>query len=89
MGILENLSGFYANADLAGKQRILGSIFTGNLIFSEKKVRTTKVNEVLSLLINVSKDSGKKKTGQSKKNFELSRWVISEGLEPSTLRTGI
>ena len=89
MGILENLSGFYENADLAGKQRILGSIFTGNLIFSEKKVRTTKVNEVVSLLVNVSKDSEKKKTGQSKKKIELSRWVISEGLEPSTLRTGI
>ena len=45
MGILENLSGFYEKADMVGKQRIIGSIFTGNLIYSEKKVRTTKVNK--------------------------------------------
>jgi hypothetical protein len=75
MGILENPSGFYEKADVAGKQQIIGSIFTGNLIFSENKVRTTKVNEVVSLLINSSKSFEKKKKGQPNKNLKLSPWV--------------
>jgi hypothetical protein len=67
MGIFENLSGFYENADLEGKQRIIGSIFTGNLIFSEKKVRTIKVKEVIYLLLNVDKDlKGQKKSARQK-----------------------
>ena len=72
MGILENLSGFYEKADMVGKQRIIGSIFTGNLIYSEKKVRTTKVNEVVSLIINSNKAYGKMKKGQSNKKLKLS-----------------
>jgi hypothetical protein len=61
MGILENLAGFYEKADVMGKQRIIGSIFTGKLIYSEKKVQTTKINEVVSLLVNTSKAFEKKK----------------------------
>jgi hypothetical protein len=38
MDIMENLSGFYEKADTEGKQRIINSIFTGNLIYSEEKV---------------------------------------------------
>jgi site-specific DNA recombinase len=82
MGILENLSKFYENADVTGKKRILGSIFTENIFFSEKKVRTKKVNEVVSLLVNTSKTFEKIKTGQFNKNFELSRQVTPAGFEP-------
>lgn len=80
MGILENLSGFYDKADVVGKQQIIGSIFTGNLIFSKNRVRTTKVNEVVSLLINSSKAFEKKKKGQLSKNSKLSPWVTPTGL---------
>ncbi|MBN1181057.1 MAG: recombinase family protein [Bacteroidales bacterium] len=89
MGILEDLSGFYEKADVTGKQQIIGSIFTGNLIFSENRVRTTKVNEVVSLLINSSKAFEKKKKGQLSKNLKLSPWVTPEGFKPPTFRTGI
>jgi hypothetical protein len=84
MGILENLSGFYEKADLAGKQQILGSIFSENLIFSQNKVRTKKVNKVVSLLVNTSKAFQKIKNGQSNKKFELSGWVTPTGLKPVT-----
>ncbi len=84
MGILENLSGFYENADLAGKQQILGSIFSENLIFSQKRVRTKKVNEVVSLLVNTSKAFQKTKSGQFNKNLELSARVTPTGLKPVT-----
>jgi len=43
-----------------------------------------KVSKVLSLFFNVINDSKKKKAGQSKKKFELSRWVNLEGLPART-----
>ena len=89
MGILENLSGFYEKADVAGKQRIIGSIFTGNLIYSGKKVRTTKVNEVVSLLINTNKAFEKNKKGQPNIKLKLSPMVTPAGFKPTTFRTGI
>jgi site-specific DNA recombinase len=89
MDILENLSGFYEKTDVVGKQRIIGSIFTGNLIYSEKKVRTTKVNEVVSLLINTSKAFEKMKKGQFNKKIKLSHQVTPAGFKPTTFRTGI
>ena len=82
MGIMENLPGYYEKADTEGKQRIIGSIFTGNLIYSEKKVRTTKVNEVVSLLINTSKAFEKMKKGQQHKIMKLSPLVVRGGIEP-------
>ena len=84
MGLLENLAGFYENADLEGKQRILGSIFTGNLIYEQKKVRTTKVNEVVSLLINTNKAFRKNNNGQSLRNLRLPTRVTPTGLKPVT-----
>ncbi len=89
MDILENLSGFYEKADVEGKQAIIGSIFTGKLIYSEKKVRTTKVNEAVSLLINTSKAFEKIKKGQPNKKLKLSLGVTPEGFKPPTFRTGI
>jgi hypothetical protein len=79
MGILENLSGFYEKADVVGKQQIIGSIFTRNLIFSKNKVRTTKVNEVVSMLVKSGKAFEKKKRWQSNKKFRLSPWVTLRG----------
>jgi hypothetical protein len=85
MDIMENLSGFYEKADTEGKQRIIGSIFTGNLIYSENKVRTTKVNEVVSLLINTSEAFEKMKKGQPHKKMKLSSMVVRRGIEPHLL----
>ena len=62
-----------------GKQRIIGSIFKGNLIYSGKKVRTTKVNEVVSLLINTSKAFEKNKKGQPNIKLKLSPMVNLRG----------
>jgi hypothetical protein len=54
-------------------------LFSGNLIFSQKRVRTKKVNEVLSLLVNTSKAFQKIKSGQSNKKLGLSVRVTHRG----------
>ncbi len=55
MDMVLNLSEFYEKSSIDGKQQLIGSIFTGNLIFENKKVRTTKINEVLSLITSIDR----------------------------------
>jgi len=60
--LLKNLDNAYKKANLEIKQRIIGSIFPGKLIFEENHCRTTKVNEVVSLMcLNNSELDDKKK----------------------------
>ena len=66
--VIENLSEFYSKADTAGKQQILGSIFTDNLVFSEKKVRTkSSMMWFRSLSILKRLSEGQKKDCPAKK----------------------
>ena len=53
--LLLDLPKFYEKATIDGKQQLIGSIFTGNLIFVNKKVRTTKINEAVSLITNINR----------------------------------
>lgn len=46
----------------------------------KKKIRTEKVNEVVSLLINTNKALWENNNGQSVKNFRLPIRVTPEGL---------
>lgn len=80
--LLRDLPKYYEAAPTPIKGKIIGSIFPEKLIYSEKDYRTTKPNEVLSLLINGSKEFKQK---QSNKNVELSSWAPQSGLEPETL----
>jgi len=48
--ILMNLDKAYAMATLEIKNHILGSIFSGKIVFENKKCRTTELNQVLSLI---------------------------------------
>jgi hypothetical protein len=61
------------------KQLIIGSIFTGNLIYSGKKVRTKKVKEVVSLPLNTSKAFEKKNKGQPNIKLKSSPMVNPRG----------
>ena len=49
---LVNLHKYYVSNNTAIKQRIIGSIFPEKLIFENKKYRTTKINEVVTLICN-------------------------------------
>ena len=75
----------YENADIEFKQQLLDLIFTGKLYFSENKVRTTEINEVINLLHNISRAYRRNKKRQLAKKKQLSRLVIPAGFEPATL----
>jgi hypothetical protein len=59
------------------------------LIYSGKKVQTTKVNEVVSLLINTSKTFEKMKKGQLHKKLKLSPWVTPRGWNSNQFMTDL
>ena len=82
--MLSNLSGYYANASLLIKQKIIGSIFPEKLSFDRKSYRTTKLNLLLTLnevKINVLGTVGKRKAD---KTASFSKMVGPPGLEPGT-----
>lgn len=81
--LLKNIDSAYKRANLEIKQRIIGSIFPGKLIFEENKYRTTKVNEVVSLMcLNNSELEGNEK-GHKKNNFQMSCQVAPTGIAGS------
>ena len=78
---LSDIKGYYDQADLDIKQKIVGSIFPEKLYFSDGIYRTTKPSEVLSLLCltrNGSSGSEKEKTAE---NSEQSGWVVPGRIE--------
>ena len=82
---LLNMKTYYNKSDLEIKQKIIGSIFPGEIIFSENKYRTTKTNEFLSLMtLNINK-LDKKRNGQTNNKIDLPILAPSLGLEPRTL----
>lgn len=79
---LQNLPSKFQNSSLEVQQRILSSIFPGKLVYSENKVRTTKINEVVQLFTNTSAGFSRNKKGQFRPVSELSFRVAPTGIEP-------
>ena len=50
VGLLSNLENAYQQKNTATNQHIVSSIFPSKLIFDNKKVRTLKMNRVISLI---------------------------------------
>jgi site-specific DNA recombinase len=73
---------FYSNTDVSIKREIIGSIFPGYLVFSGKKVRTDRVNEVVKLFCPSFERYEIKKRGRKPENSLSSSQVIPRGLEP-------
>ncbi len=84
IGIIKNLYKYYVSANTREKQKIVGSIFPENLIFSNNRVRTTRMNSVIANLLLKINDLHKEKTGQVFLKPDLFRLVESEGIEPSS-----
>lgn len=83
--LLSNIEGYYystSKASVTTKQKIVGSIFTENLVFDGKGYRTTKVNEVFALICCSGKSFKTKKPSISAR---LSISAPPAGLEPATL----
>lgn len=81
--LLSNLSGFYMNANLEIKQKLLGSIFPAKLHFRENSYRTTPLNPALALILQKNKVLENKKTGQTIFEESLSGELPTTGLEPA------
>lgn len=82
---LKTLGTVYHRADFEGKQQIIGSIFPDNLIFAEKKYRTTRVNEAVQLICNMDKAYSNIKNKKAGILADLSTLAPPSGLEPETL----
>ena len=73
--IISNIGELYSKADVELKRQIIGSTFPENLIYSEKKCRTTRVNEVIKLLSPSTAGYELKDKGQKRRNLPLSSKV--------------
>ncbi len=85
LSFLYNMKEYYQNAELEVKQKIVGSIFPEKIIFSESKYRTTKTNELLSILTLNINELGEIKNGQTNNKIDLPIIAPPLGLEPRTL----
>lgn len=81
--LLSNLSGFYNNASVEIKQKLLGSIFPAKLHFREDSYRTTPLNPALALILQKNKVLENEKTGQTIFEERLSGELPMTGLEPA------
>ena len=81
--LLSNLSGFYLNASVVIKQKLLGSIFPAKLHFREDSYRTTPLNPALALILQKNKVLENEKTGQDLFYETLSGEMPMTGLEPA------
>ena len=81
--LLSNLSGFYMNASIEIKQKLLGSIFPAKLHFREDSYRTTPLNAALAFILQKNKGLENEKTGQMLFSEALSGEMPVTGLEPA------
>ncbi len=83
ISLLSNLSGFYMNALVGVKQKLLGSIFPAKLHFRENSYRTTPLNPALALILQKNNRLQNEKTGQILFEESLSGELPKTGLEPA------
>lgn len=62
MSLLGNLNFHYHNASPYVRKKLLGSIFTGKLVFEDGKYRITGLNEGVALIGQFQRQFGHKKT---------------------------
>ena len=87
ISLLSNLNGFYMDASVEIKQKLLGSIFPAKLHFRDDSYRTTPINPALSLILQKNKGLEKEKTGQVLTQETLPGDVPMAGLEPAPCKT--
>ena len=80
--MLQNVQKYYSISPISVKQKIIGSIYPEFMQIEDGEIKTTKVNEMVSLLSTINGTFGQKKTGQHLDKKELSRLVPGIGLEP-------
>jgi site-specific DNA recombinase len=87
--LLTSLDIVFEKSDYECKRILMGSLFTGKLIFGNEDCRTTNVNEVISTFSRVSKGLEEIKNGQTVKKNSLTVNVPGAGVEPARFPTGV
>ena len=88
LNLLVDLSQTYYRATIQLKQKIVSSIFSGQLYFDGKNCRTPKLNEFIDWFPRQFKASEQKERGQLKLSTQLSPTAESEGFEPPVRSPG-
>lgn len=80
---LTDLDIYYQEASAPVRKKLLGSIFTGKLIFEDGKYRTSELNEAVNLIYLFQKNLENKKNGNIAISENVSGNVPMTGLEPA------
>ncbi|GAB5518213.1 MAG: recombinase family protein [Rhodothermales bacterium] len=85
VSLLADLPSYYSSASLPVKQKLIGLIFPENLTYEEGEYRTTKTNEVLSMLMQKKQELRRNKKWTDRRHVaNQSTRVGSTGFEPVT-----
>lgn len=82
--LMGNLGKYYRQSSLAVRQKIIGSIFPGKLIYEHGNYRTTEINHFLKLINSASATYADKKERLTTISHNQSTLVAGAGLEPAT-----
>jgi site-specific DNA recombinase len=84
LDFFHNLPGAFEKADSVTKNSLIGSIYPEKLTFDGVQCRTTRINEVLLLMLLLDEGFSGNKKGQALRNLGLSGLVENTGVEPVT-----
>lgn len=77
--VLPNIVEWYRSSSVQEKKKLIGSIFPEKFQFVKNKVRTTKMNDVVALILKYTGRFEETKKGQTGYYSHLSRLVTSSG----------
>ncbi|WP_074223085.1 recombinase family protein [Algoriphagus halophilus] len=83
--VLQDLEKYYVEADGETKQKLVGSIFSGKIEFSDKEVRTASYKDFISRIFLISNNLETGKMKKADKNIGFFTLAPPLGLEPRTL----
>ena len=82
LSLLTNLAVVYTGSDVAGRQRILGSIFPERLAFDGQRFRTGRPNVFVDLICNGQKEINERKKKRAAISGSPFSMVARTGFEP-------
>ena len=83
--LVDNLKDFYKKASVDVKQKIIGSIFSQNLVFDGDKYRTSDLNEAFRLITHTFNSLQGYKSQNATVSGGIFELALPPGLEPGTL----
>lgn len=84
VGLIKGIDQYYVCSSITTKQRVTGAFFPNRLIYDNEGVRTSKLNEVVSLLCPSGAGFLEKKIGLEAENCLQPNVAPPPGLEPGT-----